>query len=81
MSRQMVVRIDDDTKDKFFKIARMEGKTASEKLREMIEHYVSENDLSEVIDKLWRNISRKLAKKGVKEADIDEAIAAVRKSK
>jgi molecular chaperone DnaK (HSP70) len=49
--------------------------------RKAIKRSASENDFAEVVDKLWRNVSRKLAKKGVKEADIDEAITAVRKSK
>ena len=38
-------------KGKFFKIMRMEGKTASEKIREMIERYVSENDLSTIVNR------------------------------
>ncbi len=80
MEKQMVIRIEEKTKEKFFKIVRMEGKTASEKIREMIERYVTENDLSTVIESLWTRISRKLEKKGVKEEDINVAIQETRKT-
>lgn len=36
MEKQMVIRIDKETKDKFKKIARIEGKTTSEKVRELV---------------------------------------------
>jgi len=81
MERQMVVRIDEEMKGKFFKIARMEGKTASEKIREMIERYVSENDLSTIVDGLWNRISNKLEKSEVKEEDITRVIKEARKTK
>ncbi len=81
MERQMVVRIDEEMKGKFFKIARMEGKTASEKIREMIERYVSENDLSTIVDGLWNRISNKLENSEVKEEDITRVIKEVRKTK
>ncbi len=81
MERQMVVRIDEEMKGKFFKIARMEGKTASEKIREMIERYVSENDLSTIVDGLWNRISNKLENSEVKEEDIYRVIKEVRKTK
>jgi len=81
MERQMVVRIDEEMKGKFFKIARMEGKTASEKIREMIERYVSENDLSTIVDGLWNRISNKLEKSEIKEEDITRVIKEARKTK
>ena len=81
MERQIVVRIDEEMKGKFFKIARMEGKTASEKIREMIERYVSENDLSTIVDGLWNRISNKLEKSEVKEEDITRVIKEARKTK
>ena len=80
MEKQMVVRINEDIKKKFYKVARMEGKTASEKIREMIEEYVRENDLSTVVDNLWERVSKKIAAKGYGERDIDTAIEEVRES-
>ena len=35
MDKQLIVGIDRESKDKFSKIARMEGKSVSEKIREM----------------------------------------------
>ena len=40
MTKQMVIRIDEETKERFQRVSRMEGKTASEKMRELIENYV-----------------------------------------
>jgi len=81
MEKQMIVRIDEETKDKFFKIVRMEGKSASKKIREMVESYVSKNDFSAVVDDLWSKISKKIEERGYKKKDIDTAIEEVRKMK
>ena len=78
MEKQLIIRIDKELKDKFSKIARIEGKSASEKLREMINSYVKENDVSAVVDDLWERISIKIKKKGFREEDIDTAIREVR---
>lgn len=80
MEKQMVVRINEDIKKKFYKVVRMEGKTASEKIREMIEGYIRENDLSTVVDNLWERVSKKIASKGYDERDIDTAIEEARES-
>jgi len=80
MEKQMLVRINEDIKKKFYKVVRMEGKTASEKIREMIEEYIRENDLSTVVDNLWERVSKKIASKGYDERDIDTAIEEARES-
>jgi predicted DNA-binding protein len=36
----MIVRIDSDVKDRFNKLARVEGKTSSQMVRELIEDYI-----------------------------------------
>ena len=81
MEKQMVIRIDKQIKDKFSKITRIEGKTASEKIRELVNAYIAENDLSSVVDDLWDRISKKIKKKGLKESDIEPAIKEARMSK
>ena len=80
MEKQLIIRIDKELKDKFSKIARIEGKSISEKLREMINSYIKENDVSAVVDDLWERISIKIKKKGFKEREIDTAIREVRTS-
>ena len=81
MTRQMVIRIDDETRDKFQRVSRMEGKTASEKMRELIENYVRKADLSQVVDDLWDRIGAKVDKQGVKAGDVDRIIRKTRASR
>ena len=81
MESQLVVRVDSKVKAKFQRVVRMEGKTASEKLREMVESYVLKSDFSAVVNDLWDTISKKAQKKGVTEADIELAIKEVRVAK
>lgn len=81
MTRQMVIRIDDETRDKFQRVSRMEGKTASEKMRELIENYVRKADLSQVVDDLWDRIGAKADKQGVSAKDVDRIIRETRASR
>jgi predicted DNA-binding protein len=81
MGSQLIIRIDDEKKEKFYRLARMEGKTASEKIREMVEGYIERSDIGPVIDSLWERIGQKIRAKGFTEADIDKTIRRVRKSR
>jgi len=78
MDKQMVIRIDEETKERFQRVSRMEGKTASEKMRELIECYVRKADLSQVVDDLWERIGTKARKSGVSEDDVDRIIRETR---
>jgi predicted DNA-binding protein len=79
MSTQMIIRIDDEVKNKLNKLARLEGKTTSAMVRELIEDHLKERDISTYIDDLWGRIGKKLKSKGVTPAAIDKAIKATRK--
>lgn len=79
MTTQMIVRIDAKMKDKLSKLARLEGKTTSQMVRELVEEYVSERDISAYIDDLWSRIGGRLRKKGIKPKDIKKAIKEARK--
>ena len=81
MAKQMVIRIDDETKERFQRVSRMEGKTASEKMRELIENYVRKADLSQVVDDLWDRIGAKAQKNGVSVKDVDRIIRETRASR
>ena len=81
MSTQMVIRIDDETKARFQRVSRMEGKTASEKLRELIENYVRKADLSQVVDDLWERIGARAREKGINEEDVERIIRETRASR
>jgi len=78
MDKQMVIRIDEETKERFQRVSRMEGKTASEKMRELIECYIRKADLSQVVDDLWERIGTKAGKSGVSEDDVDRIIRETR---
>ena len=79
MASQMIIRIKPDVKDKLNKLARVEGKTTSQMVRELIEDYIKERDISAYIDDLWDRIGRKLSSRGVKLKDIKTAIKEARK--
>lgn len=79
MTTQMMIRIDDEVKSRLNKLARLEGKTTSEMVRELIEERIKERDISAYIDGLWNRIGTKLKTKGMTAAKIDGAIKASRK--
>jgi predicted DNA-binding protein len=80
MSTQMIIRIDEEVKNRLNKLARIEGKTTSEMVRELIEERIKERDIGAYIDDLWNRIGKKLKSKGVRPALIDRAIKASRKN-
>jgi predicted DNA-binding protein len=79
MSTQMIIRIDDEVKNRLSKLARLEGKTTSEMVRELIEEYIKERDISAYINDLWNRTGKKLKSKGVTPATINKAIKETRK--
>ena len=79
MSTQMIIRIDSEVKNRLNKLARIEGKTTSGMVRELIEEYIKERDISSYIDDLWNRTGKKLKAKGVTPAAIEAAIGASRK--
>lgn len=81
MSTQMIIRIDPDLKERLSKLARTEGKTTSQMVRELIEDHVKEHDIGSYIDGLWERVGKKLRSKGVTPADVGRAVKDVRKGK
>jgi predicted DNA-binding protein len=79
MTTQMIIRIDEEVKNRLNKLARIEGKNTSEMVRGLIEEYIKERDISAYIDDLWNRIGRKLKSKGITPATIDKAVKASRK--
>ncbi len=79
MSTQMMIRITPELKDKLNRLARSEGKTTSQKVRELIEDYIKERDIGIYIDDLWNRIGAKLKGKGVKLSNITKVIHQARK--
>jgi predicted DNA-binding protein len=80
MASQIVVKIDEEKKEKFYRLARMEGKSGSEKMREMVEDYIAKTDISYIIDNLWSRIGLKIKDKEYMEVDIEKMIKDARAS-
>jgi len=78
MSTQMIVRIDPALKDKVNNLARAEGKSVSEVVRELLEEYVKNRDIGQYVDDLWERIGGKLTTKGISAEEIQQAIRKVR---
>ena len=81
MSTQMMIRIDPEMKERLNKLARVEGKTSSQMVRELIEDYIKERDIGSYIDDLWNRVGGKLRARGVKPGDIDKTIKEVRRKR
>jgi len=75
----MIIRIDNEIKNRLTKLARIEGKSTSEMVRELIEERIKERDIGSYIDDLWNRTGKKLESKGVTHASISKAIKASRK--
>jgi metal-responsive CopG/Arc/MetJ family transcriptional regulator len=81
VEKQMIVRIDSELKDHLSRLARTQGKTTSQMVREIIRDYVKERDIGVYIDGLWSRIGAKLTSRGVRPIDINRAIAETRKKR
>lgn len=80
MNTQMIIRIDESLKNKLQKCALQEGKNTSQVLRELMENYIKERDISYYVDDLWNRIGAKLKKNKKTTRDIAKAISQSRKS-
>ena len=78
MTAQMIVRIDPDLKAKVNNFAKVEGKSVSEVVRELLEEYVKTRDINSYIDSLWDRIGDKLSEKGFASKDVMSMIRDVR---
>jgi len=81
MPTQMIIRLDPDIKDKVSRLARAEGKTTTQIVRELLERYVRERDLGAYIDQVWTRIGDKLRRSGASAKNVDRAIAQVRRGR
>jgi predicted DNA-binding protein len=81
MSTQMIIRMEPELKDKVTRVARTEGKTTSEVVRELLEEYISSRDIAAYVDSLWERIGAQLETQGITADRIPETIQEVRRSK
>jgi Ribbon-helix-helix protein, copG family len=78
MEKQMIVRIDTELKERLRRLARAEGKTTSQMVRELVRDYVKERDIGAYIDGLWDRIGTKLTSRGIRPSAIEGAIGETR---
>ena len=71
----------DDLKSKVTTLAKAEGRNVSAVVRELLENYVKDRDISSYIDDLWGRTGAKLKARGIKPADIQKAIKKARAGK
>ena len=81
MTTQMIVRIDPELKTKVNNLAKAEGKSLSQVVRELLEDYIRNRDIGSYIDDLWARIGNKLTSRGLSPKDIQRAIREVRAKK
>jgi hypothetical protein len=81
MTIQMIVRIDPGLKTKVNNLAKAEGKSVSEVIRELLEEYVRNRDIGSYIDDLWGRIGTQLTSRGAKPEGIHRVIRAVREKR
>jgi predicted DNA-binding protein len=81
MTTQMIVRIDPQLKNKVNSLAKAEGKSVSEVVRELLEDYVKDRDIGLYIDDLWQRIGDKLSSRKIGPQEIQRAIKEVRAKK
>ena len=78
---QMIVRLSSELKAKASALANSEGTDISKLVRKLLENYVQERDLSAHMAAIWQGLGNTLKKSGMKLADVDEEIQAMRKEK
>jgi predicted DNA-binding protein len=77
----MIVRINPELKNKVNNLAKAEGKSVSEVVRELLEDYVKNRDIGLYIDDLWQRIGDRLTSRKVGPQEIRRAIQEVRAKK
>lgn len=81
MTDQLLIRIDAELKARLGRLARAEGKTSSQMVRELIGEYVKDRDIGAYVEALWDRVGKKMRARGVRPADIGKAIAETRKER
>ena len=81
MANTMLIRLDSESKLNISRLAKLEGKTASQIIRELISQYIRERDISGYIDSLWGRIGDEIKEAGYTEKDVNKLIKEIRAKK
>ena len=74
MTTQMIIRIEPNLKDKVSSLAKSEGKSLSELVRELLVNYTKDRDMGAYMDSIWGAIGDKLSLEKITQSDIETAI-------
>ena len=77
----MIVRVDPELKNQVTSLAKAEGKSVSEVVRDLLVDYVKNRDIGLYIDDLWQRIGDKLIARKISPEDINRAIKEARAQK
>ena len=77
----MIIRIDQETKSKVSRLAKIEGKSTSQVVREVLEEYVKNRDIEAYIDDLWKRVGEKLKSRAVDHRSIPRIVRETRKKR
>jgi predicted DNA-binding protein len=77
----MILRVDSETKEKLTKLARREGKTASQLVRDLIEGYIKDKDIGTYIEDLWGRVGKSLESRQVTRKEVEKAVKEVRRAR
>jgi len=80
MSTQMIVRLDERQRQELNRLSRAEGKATSQVVRELIDSFIKEHDITGYIDGLWTRIGSTLSKKGYAAGDVQRFVRESRKA-
>ena len=78
MGTQLLVRIEPELKARLIRIARSEGKSASQVVRELVEGYVRSRDPARYLEGLWDRIGGQLRQNGFGPGDVERIVRRVR---
>lgn len=81
MSSPMMIRIDEGMKRKVSQLAKTEGKSVSEIVRELLQQYVRERDMQGYFDEVWNRIQGELAASKKRSGDVASTIKKLRREK
>jgi predicted DNA-binding protein len=80
MATQMIVRINEEQREKLNQLSRAEGKATSQVVRELIDDFIKEHDISGYIDGLWERIGVRFTSKGHTPKDVRRFVRESRKA-
>jgi predicted DNA-binding protein len=81
MTTQFIIRLPDEIKQRFGRVAKTEGKSASQVVRELMETYLAERDVAAHVNSLWSRIGGVMRRAGHSERDVARTVAAVRRAR